>query len=83
MSNFKLFFRGFKKGTTLFGYTIAGIVNTLLLMIAYVLGVGITSIIAKICKKHFLELKLNKQAKTYWQDLNLKTSSREEYVRQF
>lgn len=83
MSNLKSFFRGFKEGTTLFGYTIAGIVNSLLLIVVYVLGVGITSIIAKICKKHFLTLKLDKQAKTYWQDLNLKTRPREEYLRQF
>jgi hypothetical protein len=45
-------------------------------------AVGLTSIFAKIFKKHFLETKLPKDA-TYWSDLNLKNKPIEKYYRQF
>ena len=75
------FFKGFKKGMKNFGYNLALIVNTLLLTFVYVVGVGITSITAKIFRKHFLEMKLSKNG-TYWSDLNLRKKKMEEYYRQ-
>lgn len=77
------FFKGFKDGMTGFGDLIAIIVNTVLLFIAYFIGVGITSIVAKIVGKNFLEMKTSAKVKTYWSDLNIKKRSLEECYRQF
>lgn len=77
------FFRGFQKGTRLFGENIAGIVNSILLLVVYVAGVGLTSIFAKIFGKHFLDIETSKERKTYWTDLNLNKKSMEAYYRQF
>ena len=71
----------FKEGFKDFGSNITIIVNTILLIIIYLIGVGITSITAKIFKKKFLyELNSNK---SYWNDLNLKKEQMENYYRQF
>ncbi len=83
MSNVSSFFKGLKQGMILFGHTIAGIINAILLSIVYVMGVGVTSIIAKLCKKHFLELKPKKEVKTYWDNLDIKTKTKQDYLRQF
>ncbi len=77
------FFSGIKKGQKEFGEDIGTLVNTILLTIVYIVGVGPTSIIAKIVKKRFLNLKRDKSAKTYWEDLNLNKRQIEEYYRQF
>lgn len=79
----KNFFIGVKEGTKLFGETISGIVNFILLSFVYFIGVGVTSIIAKLSKKRFLELKISEKEKTYWSELNLTKKPLEEYYRQF
>ena len=76
------FFKGFGKGVKEFGTGISTTVNTVLLSIVYIIGVGLTSIFAKIFGKHFLEIKRTK-TKTYWKDLNLKKEPVERYYRQF
>ena len=76
------FFKGLKKGMGNFGYNIALIINTILLSFVYVVGVGFTSTIAKIFRKHFLETKLSNKG-SYWSDLNLKKKPIEKYYRQF
>lgn len=76
------FFAGFKKGMKHFGNCLTIIVNSILLLVVYVIGVGITSLIAKIAKKRFLETKPAKQ-KTYWTNLNLNKKTIKEYYRQF
>jgi DNA polymerase II large subunit len=48
----------------------------------YIVGVGLTSLTARIFKKHFLDIKM-KNVKSYWIDLNLKKKKIEEYYRQF
>lgn len=80
MSDFK---KGFKKGMNTFGQTIAIIVNSILLTIVYFVGVGMAFLFTKFTKKKFLDLKPNKNAKTYWVDLNLKKRPIEEHYRQF
>ncbi len=77
------FFQGFKEGQRHFGESITVLINSILLSLAYFLGIGITSIIAKISKKHFLQLKPDKKTATYWEDLNLSKKPMEEYYRQF
>ena len=78
---FKEFWLGFKEGQKLFGENIAVIINSILLTFVYILGVGLTSIFAKIFNKHFLDLTINKE--TYWTSLNLSKKPMEEYYRQF
>ncbi len=75
------FFKGLKEGMHLFGQNIAILVNSILLFIVYVVGVGVTSLIAKLMGKRFLEM--GKKEGSYWKDLNLKKKSIEEYYRQF
>jgi hypothetical protein len=83
MSALRDFFTGFKKGQKGFGESISSIINSVLLGIVYVLGVGLTSIFAKIFGKRFLEKKIDSQKKSYWQELNLGRKPKEEYLRQF
>ncbi len=66
-----------------FGLCIATLVNSVLLGIVYLLGVGVTSCIATIRHKRFLEMKIEKEKKSYWSDLHLKKKPIEEYYRQF
>ena len=82
MRELKQFFRGFKIGMASFGQGIALIINTTLLTFVYLIGVGLTSITAKILGKHFLDLKPSKKG-SYWSDLKLKKKSIESYYRQF
>lgn len=74
---------GIKQGADVFAKNITILINSLLLTIVYLIGVGLTTICAKIVRKSFLKTKVNKNTTTYWQDLNLKTESRENYQRQF
>lgn len=76
------FLIGFKKGMCNFGYNISLIINTLLLSLVYMGGVGFTFLIAKLFGKHFLETKLSKKD-SYWSNLNLKKKPIKEYYRQF
>jgi len=48
------FLKGCREGMHLFGQNIALIINTILLTAVYVLGVGMTSLIAKMASRHFL-----------------------------
>jgi hypothetical protein len=77
------FIRGARKGMERFGHDIATLINTIILAVVYIIGVGITSLVAKIAKKRFLEMELNKKAKTYWNDLNIKKRKTDDYYRQF
>lgn len=79
----KEFFRGVRKGFNKFGHCISTIINSILLFVVYIIGVGLTSLSAKLFNKHFLELKPSKKEGTYWSDLDLKKRSVEEHLRQF
>lgn len=76
------FFKGLKDGMKEFGGNISNLVNSILLSIVYFIGIGLTSIVAKIFKKQFLDTKLSDK-KSYWLDLNLKKKNIREYFRQF
>ena len=76
------FLVGFNKGMKNFGHNLALIINSILLSVVYLIGVGITSIFAKLFKKHFLDMKLLKRD-SYWSDLDLKKKPIKEYYRQF
>lgn len=82
MRFFRDFFDGFWDGINDFGTNISTLVNSILLLVVYIVGVGITSIFAKIVGKRFLETKRFKKG-TYWHELNLKKKESKEYYRQF
>ena len=77
------FFKGIRKGMERFGLDIATLVNTIFLIPVYFIGVGFTSMLARITGKRFLELKLNKKMKSYYNNLNIKKRPLDEYYRQF
>lgn len=83
MSFFTESYKGFKKGIKDFGEYITILVNTVLLFFAYIIGIGLTFLFAKILRKHFLDLKPSKKEKTYWSDLNLSKKRIDDYYRQF
>ena len=83
MAGIRDYFLSFRKGMELFGSCINTFINSVLLLIVYILGIGLTSIISKITGKKFLDTKLDKNAKSYWVDLNLSTQKINEYYRQF
>jgi len=83
MSKTKEFFKGFCSGFKNFGQNISIIVNSVLLSVVYVVGVGLTAILAKFAKKQFLEIKTVNEKETYWSDLNLKKENIEKYYKQF
>lgn len=76
------FFTGFKDGMKNFGTTISIIVNSILLFIVYIVGVGLTFLFSKIFRKKFLDTK-PENVKSYWKELNLKNQTKEECYRQF
>ena len=78
----KDFFKGIKKGQRNFGEDIQSIVNFVMLTFVYFVGVGLTSIFAKLFNKHFLDLNFSKQEKTYWRDYDKKNKI-EDYYKQF
>lgn len=83
MIKLKYFLKGFRKGMQDFGQTISIIFNSLILTIIYLVGVGLTSLLAKIFKKKFLETKLSKKQDSYWSDINLNNRKIEDYYKQF
>ena len=78
----KLVFKEFRKGMEDFTKIIVNVVNFILLSIAYVLGVGLTAVIAKLSKKTFIDTKKH-QKESYWIEEEIKTEAKEKYYRQF
>jgi cytochrome c biogenesis protein CcdA len=83
MSESKDFLLSLKRGQKAFGEDIAAIINSFLLTITYIFGVGLTFVAAKLARKSFLETKIQKDAPTYWEELNLTKKPLSEYYRQF
>jgi hypothetical protein len=83
MNSLKQFFNGFKNGMADFGKNIALIVQSALLLIVYLVGVGLTSLIAKIFSKRFLDKELSKTRVSYWSNITAKKESFEQHYRQF
>lgn len=77
------FWTGFKEGMQKFGHHVGRVVNTTLLILIYFLAIGPTSLIAKLQKKKFLKLSLEKESNSYWEDLNLGKQPIEKYYKQF
>jgi hypothetical protein len=77
----KMSWKAFMRGMRGFGMNISVIVNTALLLFVYFIGVGLSSIAAKLLGKRFIETKLSKGS--YWKTLNLKKKPMVAYYRQF
>ena len=60
MTATKLFLKSVGKGMKQYGEKITTFVNTVLLLLVYMVGVGVTSLVARIFGKHFLERKTSK-----------------------
>ena len=73
---------GFLEGFKEFGQNITTLINSILLTPVYIIGVGLTSILAKLSGKKFLENDVKKRA-TYWSELNLEKKNLEDHYRQF
>ena len=62
------------------------VVNTILLSLVYILGVGITSLIAKLFRKKFLDVELNiieEGKESYWQTIQYTDETLKDHYRQF
>ena len=77
----KNFIEGFWAGMKRYGENITTLVNFILLVLVYFLGVGPPSIVAKLSGKKFLETGIKDGS--YWSDLNLKKKPIDDYLRQF
>lgn len=77
----KGFLKSIKRALSSISKVISSVINSILLSIVYLLGVGPTSIIAKLSKKRFLDSKKSKT--TYWKPLNLNKKQTKSYYRQF
>jgi len=77
------FFKEIKEGFKAYGDLIAIVINSILLTIVYVIGVGLTSIFAKIVGKDFLDMKIDNSKKTYWNELNIGEEDKDSHYRQF
>ena len=82
MTKINQYWIGFQKGVREFGYSLATLINSILLSFVYVLGVGLTHVVAKLKGKHFLETGPTDK-ETYWMDLGLHKRPLEDYYRQF
>lgn len=80
---FHIFYKSFILGMREFGQCISVIINSLLLLCVYIVGVGLTSIYAKLTKKNLLNNKLLKRQKSYWFNTNIGNKSTASYYRQF
>lgn len=83
MSAIARFFSGLKRGARNFGETMVIIVNSALLLVVYLIGIGLTSILSKLAGRKFLDTKPSKEKRSYWSDLNLGKKPQEDYYRQF
>lgn len=79
---FKTVYSYFKR----FGIFMSHIVNFILLLPVYFIGVGLTSLGGKLAKKNFLDMFPNKKLPTYWKDHAMaknKKPSRDDLRRMF
>ncbi len=83
MNFLKRFFKGFRKGVLTFGELISLLLNSALLLIVYIFGVGLTAIFAKMCRKKFIETRISEEKDSYWEDLDLGKNPIDSYYKQF
>jgi hypothetical protein len=77
------FLSDFYKGMCLFGKKVSIFINTILLLIAYVFGIGLTAIIAKLIDKNFLKLRIEKDKTSYWEETHITDKEVSEFLKQY
>jgi hypothetical protein len=77
------FGKGFFKGFRFFGENIASLVNAILLLLVYIIGVGLSLIAVKLKKKNLLIIGVNRRAKSYWIPATNKKEFMDGLYRQF
>lgn len=82
MKTTKMFLKGLARGLTHTGHTITGIINTVLLLIIYFIGVGTAAIITKLAKQELIALE-KKNTATYYNDKKIETENIQEYYKQY
>ena len=83
MNFLKVFFTGFKCGFSAFGHNLTALINSFLLLVVYIFGVGLTALVAKLMGKHFINIRKGKNQDSYWAPLNLQKKPVDDYYRQF
>jgi large-conductance mechanosensitive channel len=78
MNSFKKAWNAFQY----FGLFIASIINFILLIPVYFIGVGISALFSKIAKKEVLPIKQGKR-ETYWREYVISDEKIEEHYRMF
>lgn len=66
-----------------FGKKVGEFNSKVLLTAVYITAIGITAIIAKAVRKHFLELKIQPEKQSYWINREQKQTTMEEFKRSF
>ena len=79
----KSFFSGVREGFTFFGECITTLVNSILLAIVYLIGVGLTSLVSRLFRKSFIDLGLKPKSESYWIDASQKKRALDDNYRQF
>tara|TARA_Y100000310_G_C20622488_1_gene784122 strand:- start:362 stop:586 length:225 start_codon:yes stop_codon:yes gene_type:complete len=69
-----------KEGMKAFGNTLTTLINSILLFVVYLIGIGITSIIARIVGKKFLD---TEKKDSYWKEYAEMNKTKESRYRQF
>lgn len=79
----KIYFASVKDGMMFFGERTSAIVNAVLLMAVYIVGVGSMSLLSKIIGKKFLELDIDRTRESYWVKKMELPEKLQRYFRQF
>lgn len=77
------FTKDFKKGAMNFGNDLSALINCVILLFLYILGIGFSAILARLLRKTFFETKPSKAKKTYWLDFESRSKDTENYYQQF
>lgn len=72
-----------RHGIVLFGIGINNAVIKVALFVAYVGGIGLTAVLARLVGKKFLNVDIDHSAESWWEPLNLSLQDRERYYDMF
>lgn len=78
----KPFCKGLKEGFEIVGKMIANIINTVLLLVIYFVGIGLAALFVKLAGQDLMPLE-NKDAKSYYSEKNIEKGKIDDYYNQF
>lgn len=62
---------GLKEGQALFRDTVSTVINTILLTLAYFIGIPLSLLFSLLKKEQLLDLRSDVESKSFWSELNL------------